>query len=445
MSARPHDLHAEASLIGAMLITSEAIDAVVGIVETDDFYKPAHGHIFDAVVDLHAAGRGCDVVTVKDELQRRGLLEAIGGPSTLTDLQGDTPAIRNAAEYARIVARMAWRRFVMDAAALASDAADKDDTDKALRIFADAVNVTPHAGRTPGQDLDAFLDSDLPAYNWLVERLLERGDRLILTGPEGGGKSTLLRQIAVQLAAGVHPFDEGHPIEPRRVLLVDLENGEAHLRRELAKLRALLPDGAVHPGHLIVKSEPAGLDLLDQADATWLDNEVRRAGCDVLALGPLYKLASGDPTAEETGKAVSGCLDRIRAKHDTSILLEAHSPHAANGGKRPTRPYGWSGWLRWPEFGIHLDEKGPVTHWRGARDQRDWPAALTRDGHWPWTPIHDSRGATFAAMLQAVHDLGRIPSNRELAGIVGCAEGTVRNAIKNNPDEWANATAGLAK
>jgi ATPase subunit of ABC transporter with duplicated ATPase domains len=55
-------------------------------------------------------------------------------------------------------------------------------------------------------DLDAFLAEPDPEYDWLIPGLLERGDRVIVTGQEGKGKSTLLRQIGVQVAAGIHPF-----------------------------------------------------------------------------------------------------------------------------------------------------------------------------------------------------------------------------------------------
>ena len=107
---------------------------------------------------------------------------------------------------------------------------------------------------------------------------------------------------------------------------------------------------------------------------------------DLLIIGPLYKLHTGDPIDEQPAKTVAAFLDQLRAEHDLVVVLEAHSPHAPNGTKRPTRPYGASLWLRWPEFGIHLAKNGDLTHWRGPRDERDWPDALKRGGEWPWTP-----------------------------------------------------------
>ncbi len=99
----PHNLSAEESLLGAMLLSRDAIAAATQTCSSDDFYKPAHGHIFDAITSLYAQGEPADAVTVADELRRADLLEAVGGMGTLIALQTDTPATANAARYARIV------------------------------------------------------------------------------------------------------------------------------------------------------------------------------------------------------------------------------------------------------------------------------------------------------------------------------------------------------
>src|SRR6188508_203507 len=75
----PHDLQAEESLLGAMMLSAGAIADAAGVVTASDFYKPAHGHVYDAVHTLYASGQPADSVTVADELRRAGLLDAIGG------------------------------------------------------------------------------------------------------------------------------------------------------------------------------------------------------------------------------------------------------------------------------------------------------------------------------------------------------------------------------
>jgi replicative DNA helicase len=99
----PHDLQAEESLLGAMMLSAGAIADAAGSVTTSDFYKPAHGHVFDAIHTLYATGQPIDAVTVADELRRAGLLEAIGGPRFLAQILSVTPATTNAARYAQIV------------------------------------------------------------------------------------------------------------------------------------------------------------------------------------------------------------------------------------------------------------------------------------------------------------------------------------------------------
>ncbi len=112
----PHNLEAEESLLGAVLLSRDAVAEAVERCSTADFYKPAHGHIFDAVCNLYARGEAVDTVTVADELRRRSLLDAIGGLSILIGLQANTPSIANAAHYAQIVEEHALLRRLIGVA-----------------------------------------------------------------------------------------------------------------------------------------------------------------------------------------------------------------------------------------------------------------------------------------------------------------------------------------
>ena len=99
----PQNLEAERSLLGAMLLTRDAVSDAVDVVIAEHFYRPSHGHVFEAIVSLYGAGEPADTVTVADELGRAGLLESIGGAGALVDLQMSTPAATNAKKYAEIV------------------------------------------------------------------------------------------------------------------------------------------------------------------------------------------------------------------------------------------------------------------------------------------------------------------------------------------------------
>jgi replicative DNA helicase len=112
----PHDLQAEESLLGAMMLEAESIATAAGVLRADDFYKPAHSHIFDAIHALYASGQPVDPVTVADELRRNGLLETVGGHQALVDIMASTPATTNSSGYARIVEEHALLRRLIGVA-----------------------------------------------------------------------------------------------------------------------------------------------------------------------------------------------------------------------------------------------------------------------------------------------------------------------------------------
>ncbi|HVX20842.1 MAG TPA: replicative DNA helicase [Acidimicrobiales bacterium] len=112
----PHNLEAEESLLGSMLLSSDATAAAIEICSADDFYKPAHGSIFAAIVALFERGEPVDAVTVTDELRRSSVLESIGDPALLVSLQANTPSIANAVHYARIVEEHALLRRLVGVA-----------------------------------------------------------------------------------------------------------------------------------------------------------------------------------------------------------------------------------------------------------------------------------------------------------------------------------------
>lgn len=111
----PQDVGAEQSVLGAMLMSKDAIADVIEEVRPQDFYRPAHETIYDAIIDLYGRGEPADAVTVAAELDKRGELERVGGRVGLVDLMQSISIAANAGYYAQIVHDKATLRRLVDA------------------------------------------------------------------------------------------------------------------------------------------------------------------------------------------------------------------------------------------------------------------------------------------------------------------------------------------
>jgi len=113
-NAPPQNLEAEESVLGAMLLSPGAIAAVGEILNAGDFYRESHGIIYKTAIGLYSRGEPVDWVTVVDELEKRGDLEAAGGKARVAELAVSVPATANAAHYARIVREMGVLRGLIN-------------------------------------------------------------------------------------------------------------------------------------------------------------------------------------------------------------------------------------------------------------------------------------------------------------------------------------------
>ncbi|MBF6288115.1 replicative DNA helicase [Nocardia cyriacigeorgica] len=111
----PHDMAAEQSVLGGMLLSKDAIADVVEALRPGDFYRPAHQAIYDTILDLYGRGEPADPVTVAAGLDRRGELKRIGGAPYLVTLTQTVPTAANAGYYAEIVAEKAILRRLVEA------------------------------------------------------------------------------------------------------------------------------------------------------------------------------------------------------------------------------------------------------------------------------------------------------------------------------------------
>jgi replicative DNA helicase len=259
----PHNLDAESSLLGAMLLSRDAIGAAAerGVLP-GDFYKPAHQHIHDAIQSLNITGEPVDVVTVSDKLQRANLLESIGGIDYLVELQNRTPAVSSADRYARIVRETSLLRGLIGAASEIAEIAysQPDNIEAALdqaesRIFDVAQNQVV--------DTMVRVHDLMPETMSHLEEIMERGNPItgtptgfvdldeMLSGLQPGtlniigarpamGKSALAMGMAVNVAT----------ITNKPVLFFSLEMGRAELSQRILSSEAKVDSSKLRSGRL---------------------------------------------------------------------------------------------------------------------------------------------------------------------------------------------------
>lgn len=444
------DVGAEQAALGGMLLSSRAAAEVAEIVSLDDFYRPQHRTLYARIAAMRRSGIPVDAETLRIELERAHEFVGDFQPPYLLQIMQACPTATNAGYYAETVAKLASARRSLEHLQRATQrirsGADVgevvEEITAELGIEARLLEV---GQEVTAVELDDLLDAgDIDdEYDWIIPGFLERGDRFVLTGGEGAGKSTFLRQIGIQAASGIHPFT-GEPIKALCVLHVDLENSERQSRRELRPLR-LAAGNQYERGRFHLRARPEGMDLTTPADREWLRRLAGLIMPDLLIIGPLYKMANGDPVEETSAKPVAVTLDALRVEIGCGLLIEAHSPKTMHGSKRAIEPYGWSGWLRWPEFGFHLGKDGQLIGWRGQRDAtRPIPAALKRGGPWPWSPLTRPRDVLWSQIFDYCVAAGDQLSYRDLATMTSTSVGAVQRAIGEHRAQWDALQTGDA-
>src|SRR5919198_208028 len=152
----PHNLEAEQSVIGSLLLDRETIIAVSPILHPQDFYAEAHGIIYAVIVELYERRQPADYVTLTDELERRDLLKRVGDRSYLLSLAAAVPTAFHAQHYAEIVARLAVLRRLISAGQRIM-AIGYDDANEA-ELFAITQRRNTHGFASIREVLAGYLD-----------------------------------------------------------------------------------------------------------------------------------------------------------------------------------------------------------------------------------------------------------------------------------------------
>src|ERR1700682_5782658 len=109
----PHNLEAERSVLGAVLLHNDASTLAAELIDSADFFRDAHRRIFDKMVKLAERGDAIDLVTLKEELGRSGEIDEVGGPAYIAALVDGVPRSTNVEHYARIIKEKATLRSLI--------------------------------------------------------------------------------------------------------------------------------------------------------------------------------------------------------------------------------------------------------------------------------------------------------------------------------------------
>ena len=174
----PQDIAAEQSVLGAMMLSRDAIADVVEVLRESDFYRPSHGTIYDTVLSLYGRGEPADAVTVAAELTKVGELGRIGGASYLHTLVSLVPTAANASYYARIVKERAILRRLVEAGTriVQMGYAGEGDVDNVVdRAQAEVYEITERRTSEDYQPLRELMDGALTE----IEAISNRGGQMV--------------------------------------------------------------------------------------------------------------------------------------------------------------------------------------------------------------------------------------------------------------------------
>lgn len=215
--ATPHDLVAEQSALGGMMLSKDALADVLETARARDFYIPKHELIFSAIISLYSHGEPTDVIAVTDQLIKTGELQRAGGADYLHSLTSIVPTAANAGYYAGIIHKLALRRHLREVAASAAQISgdgrhDPVDAIEDVRQMLDDIGAAGEIrlspiGEVPFDQFVETIEGGKPRHVstpwWDVNRIIggfREGSLTVIAARPAQGKSVIALQAAMRLA-----------------------------------------------------------------------------------------------------------------------------------------------------------------------------------------------------------------------------------------------------
>jgi len=386
----PHDSVAEESLLGAMMLSAEALMVGIDTCRVEDFYNPRNARIFGALCRLFSQGIVADAVTISAEMNDNEIIP------TLVNMTLNVPSSSNVGQYGAIVSKHSSARSLMqnldEANSTIRQGGDPYLVADSLTKIASSIGTvrsTEPEAMTMAQ-LEANADAIAPV---VIPGLMNQDYRTIVVGEEGSGKSLLLRTIAMSASQGFHPFSHQR-IRPVRALIIDLENPTQAITQTgtpfMDMLQARDPEG-FDGERLKFFRRPGGIEIRRLSDKAEIQREIASHRPELVCIGPIYKMyrRGSSETYEDSADEAMAILDELRMKYGFALVLEHHAAKGKAGEKRDLSPMGSQRWMAWPEAGISLykdNMDGTMLHVKRFRGDRlsgiEWPDRIIRDRTW---------------------------------------------------------------
>ena len=385
-------MNPEHLVIGGCLLAPDMLPMAANLLTPEDFSHPAHAGVFRAMVTLKKTGEPVEPFTAHRlavEQGTRGL--------NISELYEWISLVNSGASvmaYAKDVKENSTRRRLTQAG-LQFQQATSDPTTPAAETVANMLESLKQIrdqstnAELVAKTLGQILDAPEAAEDWVIPNLFERGDRMIITGYEGLGKTTWIRQMGICASAGINPITLDHLPKPIKTLVVDVENSEKQWRRETYGMARFAANyGPASPrDNMHVYCGPR-MDLRKDKDLGLVHRLVDEHQPEILFIGPIYRLVPNGINSDEEAAPLIAALDTLRDR-GLVLVMEAHAPKGQNG-ERNLAPRGSAALMGWPEFGFGLAPKqdgsgADIVRWRADRDaKREWPVELDRWSQLPW-------------------------------------------------------------
>ena len=325
----PQDLVAEQSVLGGMILSKDAIADVVEELRGNDFYRPAHELIYEAILDLYGRGEPADAVTVVAELNKRGELARIGGAPYIHTLISSVPTAANAGYYARIVREQAVLRRLVEAGTrivqlgYATEGGDVDEIVNTAQAEIYAVSE-----RRTSEDYVPLRDIINPTMEE-IERNSERGEGMVGV-PTG---FTDLDALTNGLHGGQMIIIAARPAIGKSTLAVDICRA-ASIKHNLASVIFSLEMGRTELTMRLLAAE-AGVPLQNMRKGEMKDDDWQRVAS---ALGrvsdaPLFIDDSPNMSLME----IRAKCRRLKQKHDLNLVILDYLQLMSSGKKVESR------------------------------------------------------------------------------------------------------------